>query len=111
MNSNKLERTPDILCLQFSAPLKETLSFPAADNEVLNMSYYMTQSGVNNSFDTMYKLYAVTNRSADGHHSAYCKHPKDGKWRHFDDEKVSELNTPICTKDAVVLYYRRASLN
>ncbi|XP_065900687.1 ubiquitin carboxyl-terminal hydrolase 4-like isoform X2 [Dysidea avara] len=59
----------------------------------------------------IYDLYAVTNHHggmAGGHYTAYAKNPMNGKWYHFDDSKVSEIDERhVVTSAAYVLFYER----
>jgi ubiquitin C-terminal hydrolase len=75
--------------------------------ENLDMSKYY--SGFKNQ-SLKYNLYAVSNHFGNqngGHYTAFRKNP-DGKWYHFNDENVSEINDPentIINNGAYCLFY------
>ncbi|KAJ5078786.1 ubiquitin carboxyl-terminal hydrolase [Anaeramoeba ignava] len=58
----------------------------------------------------LYEIYAVLNHhgtSFNGHYTCYCK-GDEGKWFHFDDEKVNYVNEEsIITSASYMLFYKR----
>jgi ubiquitin C-terminal hydrolase len=61
-----------------------------------------------------YELYGVCNHSGSvlgGHYTAYVKNA-NGKWYHFNDTNVSEIEVPesIISPKAYVLFYRKKGL-
>jgi len=64
------------------------------------------------SQNNRYRLYAVSNHTGGyggGHYYAYCR-PDDGdEWVEFNDSSVHSNPSPVITKDAYVLFFRRMS--
>ena len=62
----------------------------------------------------LYDCIGVVNHAGSlgaGHYTAYCKNPYDGKWRHFNDSLVTEVDKrDIVTTKAYLLFYMRQDL-
>jgi ubiquitin carboxyl-terminal hydrolase 8 len=76
--------------------------------ENLDLSKYVVGYSKNNC---KYDLFGVCNHSGGvmgGHYTSYVKNA-NGKWYHFNDTQVSEVNVPetIITPKAYVLFYRK----
>jgi len=73
----------------------------------LDLSRYIL-SGEN---EKTYDLFAICNHYGElnqGHYTALCLNERYGKWFHFDDEKVNEVNEGEMIKDnAYILFYKR----
>nr|KAI8765519.1 ubiquitin carboxyl-terminal hydrolase 31-like isoform X1 [Biomphalaria glabrata] len=114
---------PDILVLhlkrfkqsgQRRSKLMTLVDFPV-DN--LDMSGHLSQrEGLRAPLkrdNYIYDLLGVSNHYGNmmgGHYTAYCRSPVDGVWREFNDNKVTNLEGPIATKEAYLLFYQRKSL-
>jgi ubiquitin carboxyl-terminal hydrolase 8 len=60
----------------------------------------------------VYEMQCVANHSGafgSGHYTAMCRHPIDGKWYHFNDDKVDEVldEDKVFTAKAYVLFFMR----
>lgn len=67
-----------------------------------------------NPDEYVYDLVAVSNHYGNmmgGHYTAFCRSPVDGKWREFNDTKVTLLDHTVVTKEAYILFYQRRSLS
>ncbi|CAL1541046.1 unnamed protein product [Lymnaea stagnalis] len=74
----------------------------------LDQSYHLKKD------DYTYDLIGVSNHHGNmfgGHYIAFCRSPVDGKWREFNDNKVTVLEGGIATKEAYLLFYQRRSLS
>ncbi|XP_062520435.1 ubiquitin carboxyl-terminal hydrolase 15-like, partial [Corticium candelabrum] len=64
----------------------------------------------------LYDLCAISNHYGGlggGHYTAYCKNKDTGKWYHFDDSSVSEVDSTnrLVSKAAYVLIYLRQDIS
>lgn len=63
----------------------------------------------------LYDLYAVLNHFGglgSGHYVSYAKHPDDGRWRVYDDSRVTEISAnDLVTSAAYLLCYVRRGVD
>nr|XP_023823872.1 ubiquitin carboxyl-terminal hydrolase 2-like [Salvelinus alpinus] len=110
-----IQKFPQILVLHLkrfsenrvrTSKLSTYVNFPLKE---LDMREFCSE----NSMNTVYNLYAVSNHSGNtlgGHYTAYCRNPALGEWYSYNDSRVSPMSSSqVRSSDAYVLFYELAS--
>jgi hypothetical protein len=77
----------------------------------LDLTPWIPPHALENEPQPIYDLYAISNHSggmSGGHYTTFALHFETGKWYHFDDSRVSEVQTnQLQTSFAYMLMYKR----
>ncbi|XP_013420929.1 ubiquitin carboxyl-terminal hydrolase 2 [Lingula anatina] len=111
-----IQKFPQILVLhlkrfsgeRFRSKLATYVDFPMN----LDLSEF---AGETKGHRPVYNLYGVSNHSGtvfSGHYTAYCKHPYNKDWYHYNDSRVSPISSNrVTSSEAYVLFYELAHHN
>lgn len=113
----KIERSPEILCVQlkrfkhegyFSSKINTQVLFPLED---LDLNPFLSHQ--NSDLEAKYDLFGIISHRGSfngGHYVSYCKNYETGQWFEYDDSHVTPFTEKaVASVPAYILFYRLRS--